>query len=552
MAIALTAEKMRTTTEFGCQGEAINDPNNQKPVRAFTMEPIMRPNRLPRLTFRTRLLLITVLPLLAVSALSWLVISFQADRLIHAELATVEKRILAARQAEIRNYISLAQTSIRHLYDAEPAGQEAAQAEVMQILHDMTFGDDGYFFVYDNDGNSLVHPRLPELVGENWWDLQDPNGDYVIRSLIKAAQDGGGFHRYIWNKPTTGQAAEKLGYADYLPKWGWMFGTGLYLDDIENEISILRAQTEENVNQTAMILFALTFVAVLMVSAMLFAIRLSEERFADSKLKDLTRRIVNVQEDERKRVSTELHDGISQLLVGARYSLDLAHSQASAESPIPAGPSGRTNETPESVPATSPRALIAKSMRVLDNAISEVRRISKDLRPSVLDDLGLAAAIQNLCNDFADQTRLHVAVTATPVGPSLPDGAKTALYRVLQESLTNIAKHAEASRVSVELKRQDGMLVMRIRDNGKGLPSKLRNGGSGSPASTSANTGLGIRNMMERVESHGGKLVIRPAEFDGVTCGTEIYITIPLDLTREDVSTETALQPTTPQIREAA
>lgn len=543
---------MRITTEFGCQGEANNDPDNQKAARAFIMEPDMRPNKLPRLTFRTRLLLITILPLLAVSALSWLVISFQADRLIQAELATVEKRILAARQAEIRNYISLAQTSIRHLYDAEPAGQKAAQAEVMQILHDMTFGDDGYFFVYDNDGNSLVHPRLPELVGENWWDLQDPNGDYVIRNLIKAAQDGGGFHRYIWNKPTTGQAAEKLGYADYLPKWGWMFGTGLYLDDIENEITILRAQTEENVNQTAIILFALTFVAVLMVSAMLFAIRLSEERFADSKLKDLTRRIVNVQEEERKRVSTELHDGISQLLVGARYSLDLAHARAPADPPAHPVSRDGAEEMQEATASTSPRALIAKSMRVLENAISEVRRISKDLRPSVLDDLGLAAAIQNLCNDFADQTRLQVAVTATPVGPSLPDGAKTALYRVLQESLTNIAKHAEASRVSVALKRQDGILIMRIRDNGKGLPPKLRNSGSGSTASASADTGLGIRNMMERVESYGGKLAIGPADFEGVTYGTEIYITMPLDLTREDISADNSQQPTTPPIREAA
>lgn len=512
----------------------------------------MSSNWPPRLTFRTRLLLITILPLLAVSALSWLVISFQAEQLVRAELATVEKRILAARQAEIRNYISLAETSIRHLYEAEPAGQEAAQVEVMQILHDMTYGDDGYFFVYDNEGTNLVHPRLPELVGENWWNLQDPNGDYVIRSLIQEAQNGGGFHRYIWNKPTTGQAAEKLGYAVYLEKWGWMFGTGLYLDDIENEITILRAQTEENVDQTAIILFALTFVAVLMVSAMLFAIRLSEERFADSKLKDLTRRIVNIQEDERKRVSTELHDGISQLLVGARYSLDLAHSQASAESPVPADTSNGNVATPAETTMSSPRALIAKSMRVLDNAISEVRRISKDLRPSVLDDLGLAAAIQNLCNDFADQTRIQVNVTATPVGPILPDGAKTALYRVLQESLTNIAKHAEASRVSVELIRQTGILVLRIRDDGKGLPSKSGNGGSGGPSSTPSSTGLGIRNMVERVESHGGKLILRPAEFNGVTCGTEIYITMPLDLTREDINAETNTHATTTQIPEAA
>lgn len=502
----------------------------------------MRVDWSPRLTFRTRLLLITILPLLAVSALSWLVISFQADRLVRAELATVEKRILAARQAEIQNYISLAETSIRHIYEAEPGGQQAAQAEVMQILHDMTFGDDGYFFVYDKAGKSLVHPRLPELVGRNWWDLQDPNGDFVIRNLIQQAQQGGGFHRYVWNKPTSGRPAEKLGYAVYLEKWGWMFGTGLYLDDIQNEISILRAQTADNVDQTAIILFVLTFVAVLMVSAMLFAIRLSEERFADSKLKNLTRRIVSVQEDERKRVSTELHDGISQLLVGARYSLDLAHAQASE----------RNKDAPEQSKTNSPRALITKSMRVLDNAISEVRRISKDLRPSVLDDLGLAAAVQNLCHDFADQTRLQVMVTATPVGPCLPDGAKTALYRVLQESLTNIAKHAAASQVCVELTRLDRKLVLRISDNGRGLPPKLRNGGSGSPSSAPSNTGLGIRNMLERVESHGGKLVLHQAEFDGVTCGTEIYITMPLDLTNTDNTPQTDTQPSSPQIREAA
>lgn len=485
-----------------------------------------------RLTFRTRLLLITILPLLIVSGLSWLVISFQADRLVRAELTTVESRILEARQTEIRHYISLAQTSIRHLYETEPDGREAAQARVMQILHDMTFGDDGYFFVYDDTGTSLVHPRLPELVGRNWWDLQDANGDFVIRNLISQARQGGGFHRYIWNRPTTGQPAEKLGFAEYLPKWGWMFGTGLYLDDIENEISILRSQIEENVDQTAIILFAITFVAVLLASIMLFAIRLSEERFADSKLKELTRRIVRVQEDERKRVSTELHDGISQLLVGARYSLDLAHAQ----SPDRGGA----------------RGLIAKSMGVLENAICEVRRISKDLRPSVLDDLGLAAATQNLCEEFAGQTGLQVRVSATPVGPCLSDDAKTALYRVLQESLTNIARHAGATIATVELARQNNDLVLKIRDNGRGMPAGPGHGGSAGTASAPPPSGLGIRNMIERVESHGGRLALRPAAFDGGTGGTEIHITMPLhDLTR-DPSGDASGQPGGRPIPEAA
>lgn len=461
-----------------------------------------------RLTFRTRLLLITILPLMAVSALSWLVISFQADRLVNAELATVQSRILEARQAEIRNYVSLAQTSIRHLYENEPGGREVAQAEVKQILHDMTFGNDGYFFVYDSEGTNLVHPRLPELVEKNWWNLQDPNGEYVIRNLIQRAQDGGGFYRYIWNKPTTDLAAEKLGYADYLPKWGWMFGTGLYIDDIENEVAILKAQTEDNVHQTAIILFAITFIAVLLVSAMLFAIRLSEERFADGKLKDLTKRILDVQEGERKRVSTELHDGISQLLVGARYSLDLAHTQTPKEGPG--------------------RALIMKSMKVLENAINEVRRISKDLRPSVLDDLGLAAAIQNLCKEFSEQTGLHVNVHTKPVGKRLSEQAKTSLYRVLQESLTNIAKHANAENVSVDLLVNKTDLVLVIKDDGGGMPNNLKNGFSTNSALALQNSGLGIRNMIERVESHGGRLTLRPANTTEDAIGTEIYVTVPL------------------------
>ena len=115
---------------------------------------LVNASRRLRLTFRTRLLLITLLPLLLVSGLSWLVISFQADRLVRAELTTLETRILEARKAEIRNYIALAQTSIRHIYESEPDGRAAAQARVKQILNDMTFGDDGYFFVYDQTGTS--------------------------------------------------------------------------------------------------------------------------------------------------------------------------------------------------------------------------------------------------------------------------------------------------------------------------------------------------------------------------------------------------------------
>lgn len=432
------------------------------------------------MTFKTKLLLIGVLPLVAVSILTGLVIYFQASRLINAEIREIEQRIIASKRQEIENYVSLALTSIRHIYLAEVGGRQAAQKEVKRILNDMTFGEDGYFFVYDKTGTNLVHPKLKQLVGKNWWDLQDPNGDFVIRNLIARAQQGGGFYRYIWNKPTSGKPAEKLGYAAYLENWGWMFGTGLYIDDIAQEVAVIRADIKANVAETATILFLLTVLGVGIVAASVLVVRLSEHKLADIRLKELTKRIVDIQERERKRVSIELHDGISQLLVSVRYTLDGAHARLT-----------RNKQA---------RGLVTKSIGILESAINEVRRISKDLRPSVLDDMGLAAAVTSLATDFESQTGITVKVAVERVESRLSDEAKTALYRVVQEALTNIARHAKADAVAVALTIGRTQLRLTITDNGVGVTTKSR--------PTRHGQGIGVRNMTERVESHGGTLAL--------------------------------------------
>ncbi|MHA1524756.1 MAG: cache domain-containing protein [Alphaproteobacteria bacterium] len=435
------------------------------------------------MNFKTKLLLIGVLPLVAVSILTGVVIYYQSSRLIEAEIAEVEKRIITSKRQEIENYISLALTSIRHIYLGEIGGRQAAQSEVKRILHDMTFGEDGYFFVYDKTGTNLVHPKLKQLVGKNWWDLQDPNGDFVIRNLIAKAQGGGGFHRYVWNKPTSGKPAEKLGYAAYLQKWDWMFGTGLYIDDIAREVALIRADIKANVAETATILFLLTMLGVGIVAASVLMVRLSEHKLADIRLKELTKRIVDIQERERKRVSTELHDGISQLLVSVRYTLDAAHARLTRNKRA--------------------RSLVAKSIGILESAINEVRRISKDLRPSVLDDMGLAAAVTSLTKDFQSQTGIEVEVAVERVENRLTEEAKTALYRVVQEALTNIARHAQADAVTVALTLGRTHLKLTIGDNGVGLAAGSAHS---RPGIGRRGPGIGVRNMTERVESHGGIL----------------------------------------------
>lgn len=448
----------------------------------------------PVLTFKAKLMLITLLPLVTVSLLIGVASYYQAQQLIESETRSVEQRVLEAKRAEIRNYISLALTSIEDVYDKEPGGREAAQAAVKRILNSMTFDEDGYFFVYSLDGTNIVHPKLDYLVGNNWWDLQDPNGDYVIRNLIREARNGGGFHRYSWHKPSTGQVEEKLAYAILLDKWGWMLGTGLYTDDIASEIRNLNADFERSIRQTIIAIFAITLIAIMVAGTLIIAVRFSEQRFADGKLKELTNRIVDIQEQERKRVSSELHDSISQLLVSVRYGLEMIQTEAADQ------------------PALKPQA--DKCLTILDGALAEVRRISRDLRPSILDDIGLAAALVSLGKEFEMQSGITVNVSADRSHSRLSEGAKTALYRVVQEAMTNVARHSEADQVDIRLCVGPSMLTLTIEDNGRGFQFP--------PA---AGTGLGIRNMRERMESHNGSLQLSNL----VKGGTRIQVTMPLE-----------------------
>ena len=445
-------------------------------------------------TFKTKLLLITLLPLVAVSILIGSATYYQAHRLIEVETRAVEERILETKRQEIRNYISPALTSIERIYKEEPGGRAAAQEEVKQIIHNMTFGEDGYFFVYKLDGTNLVHPRLKHLVGGKWWDLQDPEGDYVIRNLIEAAKAGGGFHQYVWNKPSTGQVEEKLGYAILLEDWGWMLGTGLYTDDIAHEVAAIRADFAASIRQTVIVIFAITLIAIVIAGTLIAGVRFSEERFANSKLKELTNRIFDVQEQERKRVSTELHDSISQLLVSVRYGIEMIQSEAGG--------------------ATALRDYATKCLKTLDGAISEVRRISRDLRPSLLDDMGLATALVSLGNEFQTQSGISVSVDAERCHDRLSDGAKTALYRVVQECMTNVARHSEARNVKIDLKVGPHTLALIVEDDGIGIPHPLPQNG-----------GLGIRNMRERIETYGGTLRLS-RRADG---GTRLRVSMPLE-----------------------
>ncbi len=451
------------------------------------------------MNFKTKLLAVTVLPVVLLSIASLAVIEMESRHLAERQISEMERRTVEARKTELVKMSKLALSAVEGIRADQSLSPDEARRQAKDLLRSMDFGEDGYFYVYSDDGTNLVHPRLPDLIGRNWWDLKDPNGNHVIRNLIAVAKGGGGFHHYVWNKPSTGELAPKIGYAFYLDDWNWMIGTGLYVDDVSAEVAALTTTLQTSIASTKRILIGLSVGGVLLAALSILAIRLSEQRFADQRLKELTNRIVDVQEEERKRVATELHDGLSQLLVSARYGLDRALGQPDAPRPHSAS--------------------LQKVATALQEAISEVRRISMALRPSILDDIGLAAALNALCDDFRSQTGLTVEVETLPVADLISTNARTALYRVTQEALTNVVKHAEAERVTVRLFCTGRAVKLQIVDDGKlRLGSKAEARLTGKPL----HQGMGFRNMRERVESFGGALAISGVPGGGLSLDATI------------------------------
>jgi two-component system NarL family sensor kinase len=160
----------------------------------------------------------------------------------------------------------------------------------------------------------LVHPIQPELVGQNLLELQDEDGDFLIEALLREAQTGGGFHQYLWQKPSTGEVVSKLSYAAWLERWNWMIGTGLYIEDVHQEVASMQAAINKNIETTFFSIVVILSVTVAVIIVLTLAINMHEHRIADNNLKELAHKTVMFQEDEKKHLARELHDGINQLL----------------------------------------------------------------------------------------------------------------------------------------------------------------------------------------------------------------------------------------------
>jgi signal transduction histidine kinase len=224
---------------------------------------------------------------------------------------------------------------------------------------------------------------------------------------------------------------------------------------------------------------------------------MTEARRNEEMLRALTHRVVQTQEAERGRVALDLHDHITQLLCAV-----LVRSQTLADQlPASEGPLKR-------------EAL--KLRELLGQTADEVERISRNLRPGALEQLGLDIVLRDTSVEFAKRTGVAVNLTCVSLTVRLPGDIELALYRILQEALQNVAAHAHARHVQVSLRKQDGFVQLVIHDDGISFRSEPH------PASQKKRGRLGLISMRERAAYVGGSLSVKSAPGKGTTITVQI------------------------------
>ena len=206
--------------------------------------------------------------------------------------------------------------------------------------------------------------------------------------------------------------------------------------------------------------------------------------------RDAVRRVVEAQELERARLARELHDETGQALTSILLGLKPLEETAATH---------------------DARSAIASLRELVVSTLRDVRRLAVELRPSALDDFGLVTAVERLVDGFREQSALEVDLEAQLGEERLPSEVETAFYRIVQEALTNIVKHADAKRVSVVLTRRDMSVAAVVEDDGCGFD-----------ANATREDGLGLTGMRERVGLVGGRLRIESASGSGTTVRAEV------------------------------
>jgi methyl-accepting chemotaxis protein len=260
-------------------------------------------------SIRAKIFTLVLIPLILVVCVLTAISINGLNTISEKEVALFNKQLIDIKKEELKSFTDIAKKSIKHLSPNTPADLN----KMRDIIRALTFGKNGYFFIFDQKATTLVHAGKPSLEGKNLATLKDTRGTFIINELIKVAQEGGGYVEYYWENPAIKQEALKLSYASMLDDWNYMIGIGVYLDDIDQKVNNMKLELDEQVSAIFMqsiiasaILFIICAIAVIVVAPMitkpLIFVATSLENIAEGN-RDLTQRIDIQTKDEAGRVA---------------------------------------------------------------------------------------------------------------------------------------------------------------------------------------------------------------------------------------------------------
>lgn len=225
---------------------------------------------------------------------------------------------------------------------------------------------------------------------------------------------------------------------------------------------------------------------------------LAQSRRMQEQLRLLSRQLLLAQEEERKKISRELHDVVAQTLTTINVRLSALKKEAALNT-------------------TGLELSIARTQQLVEQSVNIVHRFARELRPTVLDDIGLIPALHTFMKTFQEETGIRVSLSAFAGVEQVNGDQRTVLYRVAQEALTNVARHAQAGQAHVKIRKLDGTICLKVKDDGKGFQE-------GRVLHAKKSKRLGLLGMRERLEMVGGKFTIQSVPGKG----TAVIAQIPL------------------------